>query len=688
MVISIKHKLTVLFIILCSFFGNAQINTEQVMNIGRNALYFEDYILSIQYFNQVIKVKPYLAEPYFFRAMAKLYLEDYRGAEEDCNLAIERNPFITDAYQIRGIARQTLKKYKEAISDYAKGLELMPEHKVFLMNKAVAEETIKDYDASEKTYRRLISIYPNYENAYLGRSQLFLSKGDTLKALEDVNKSISLGKNNANAYVMRADINMKHSKDFKSALADMDQAIKLEPHFAGYFVNRAYLKYNLDDYFGAMSDFDYAIGLDPSNVTAHFNRGLLLAEVKDNNKAIDDFSFVIKNDPDNLFAHYNRAILYSKTGQHRKAILDYDAVLAQYPSLGSILYERSESKRAIGDIAGGERDYNKARALMKDKKSYEKYKVSDDDAASADTDTSSTGEGKPESEESVINKFKNLLTIENDNRVKPQYDSKTRGRIQDTNVSIDPEPLYFLSYYDKKRDLKDNTNYTNELDEVNSTHILPYVLLITNADTRLMSDQINRHFTSIDYYTGLLSGNSKPRSIDYFARAIEYMMVKNPTAAIADLTKAIAISPNFTLAYMVRANAVYMLIEADQAASSFDDSTPSKDMQSTAMLKERVNSQRYSEILEDLDKLIELSPKMVYGLFNKGNIYLMMQDNTAALSCFNKAIEIKPDFGEAYYNRGLVYLRLGNKEKGVADLSKAGELGILPSYNVLKRMTN
>lgn len=686
MVISIKHKLIVLLAVLCPFFGSAQINTEQVMNIGRNALYFEDYILSIQYFNQVIKVKPYLAEPYFFRAMAKLYLEDYRGAEEDCNLAIERNPFITDAYQIRGIARQTLKKYKEAISDYTKGLELMPEHKVFLMNKAVAEETIKDYDASEKTYQRLISLYPNYENAYLGRSQLYLSKGDTLKAMEDVNKSISLDKNNANAYVMRAEINMKYNKDFKSALADMDEAIKLEPHFAGYFINRAYLKYNLDDYFGAMSDFDYAIGLDPSNVTAHFNRGLLLAEVKDNNKAIDDFSFVIKNDPGNIFAHYNRAVLYSKTGQHRKAIIDYDAVLAEYPEFGSILYERSESKRAIGDMAGGERDYNKALALMKDKKNYERYKVPDDTVA-ANSDVTPAGGEKPESEEAVINKFKNLLTIENDNRVKPQYDSKTRGRIQDTNVSIDPEPLYFLSYYDKKRELKDNTNYTKELDEINSTHLLPYVLLITNAETRLMPDQIDRHFTSIEYYTGLLSGNDKPRSIDYFARAIEYMLVKNPTAAIADLSKAIEISPGFTLAYMARANAAYMLIEADMATSSFDDSTPTDDMKSSAMLKERVNYQRYSEIIKDLDKLLELSPKMVYALFNKGNIYLMMQDNTSALSCYNKAIEIKPDFAEAYYNRGLVYLRLGNKEKGVADLSKAGELGILPSYNVLKRMS-
>ena len=91
------------FLGLIGFFvpPQAQLNTERVMNIGRNALYFEDYILSIQYFNQVIKVKPYIAEHYFYIAAAKLSLEDFRGAEEDFNLCLERNPFITGAYQVR-----------------------------------------------------------------------------------------------------------------------------------------------------------------------------------------------------------------------------------------------------------------------------------------------------------------------------------------------------------------------------------------------------------------------------------------------------------------------------------------------------------------------------------------------------------------------------------------------------------
>ncbi len=98
-----KSNIIFLLLSFSSFLSVAQINTDRVMNIGRNALYFEDYILSMQYFNQVIKVKPYMAEPYFYRGVAKLSLDDFKGAEEDCTLCIERNPFIVNAYQVQAL---------------------------------------------------------------------------------------------------------------------------------------------------------------------------------------------------------------------------------------------------------------------------------------------------------------------------------------------------------------------------------------------------------------------------------------------------------------------------------------------------------------------------------------------------------------------------------------------------------
>ena len=51
----IRKILTVL--LMLPTLAYAQINTERVMTIARNALYFEDYVLSIQYFNQVINAR-------------------------------------------------------------------------------------------------------------------------------------------------------------------------------------------------------------------------------------------------------------------------------------------------------------------------------------------------------------------------------------------------------------------------------------------------------------------------------------------------------------------------------------------------------------------------------------------------------------------------------------------------------
>ena len=102
----IKKLLYILYIgLMMPVAALSQINTDRVMTIGKNALYFEDYVLSIQYFNQVINAKPYLAEPFFYRGLAKINLDDFQGAESDCTESIERNPFVANTYQIRGISR-------------------------------------------------------------------------------------------------------------------------------------------------------------------------------------------------------------------------------------------------------------------------------------------------------------------------------------------------------------------------------------------------------------------------------------------------------------------------------------------------------------------------------------------------------------------------------------------------------
>lgn len=670
---SISRLLYIFLAIGSASVSHAQINTDQVIHIGRNALYFEDYVLSIQYFNQVIAAKPYLAQPYFYRALAKYNLDDLNGAEEDASIAIEHNPFIIDAYELRGVTRQNLGKFAEAIADYDHALTMLPENKGILYNRALAQEDMKDFDGARESFARLLDAHPSFDGGHLGRARLNMMTGDTIAALEDINKALEINRNAVNGYVMRADIAINSNKDYARALSDMNEAIRLQPRYAGYFINRAFLRYNLDDYFGAMSDYDYALELDPLNSMALYNRALLRAEVHDYNKAIEDLTKVLTLRPNDYRALYNRAVIYREIGEYNQAISDIDRVLEAFPDLAAAYFLRFDIKQSMGDRSA-QRDYDRSLALAK-----QRIKRDGSNPSMAEVfGNGNNDDSESEPQEVVAARFSSLITIADNSSMEQEFNNKSiRGKVQDRNVNIEIEPIFVASYYTSPTELKPTGEYMRQVDEINNTHALNYMLQITNHEVTLTDpNEINKHFESIDYYNSYLSTHT-PRAIDYFGRGMNQMTVHNYTAALADFEQAITTAPDFVLARFMISVARYKIMHTDivqrQNVASADNVALSR--------------ARYQEVIDAIDRTIDLAPDLALAYYNKGVILIEMQDFTSAISALNKAIELKPDFGEAYYNRGYVYFRLGNRSAGNADLSKAGELGIVPSYNLLKRMS-
>lgn len=679
-------------IVVQALLAGAQINTDQVMRIGRNSLAFDDYVLAIQYFNQVIQVKPYLAKPYFYRGVAKYNLDDFRGVETDASLCIERNPFIVDAYRLRGVSRQNSAKYADAIGDYDKVLVSLPHDKSILFNKALCQLQLKQYAAGDSTFRYLLQFDKKNERIYLGMAQICIDTGDTTQALQHIAKSLEISKNSPYAYAVRAQISANRG-DFKAASADMDSLIKLEPKEAKHFINRAYFRYRADDYYGCFSDYDYAITLNPDNTTAIYNRAQLNAEVGEYDKAISDFSTVLSKDPQNFLALYNRLQLYLATEQYRKALGDCNRVLQKYPNFESGYLQRAIIKQQIGDMKGAQRDNEKAIAIFKKKgitvSTYDpaalEVKMAEKKVAQ-EIEDAKKGIEQAESETDIINKFNQLLTVDNDNSLKPEYDNRSRGHIQNQNVEIEPMPMFFLSYYAELNKLNGKTHYMKEMTEANDSRLLPKMLVLTTQEVQLDSAAIQSHFESVDYYNGMLAV-SKPRAIDYLGRAIDYVMLKNFDNAIADINRAIGMTDKFTLAYFLRANLRYMQYMLQNRTQETSSTSSGDEKAAAKLLAQKASATQLEEALADYNQVLKLSPKNVYALYNRGVVYVLMGDYTSAIGSFNAAIELKPDLGEAYFNRGLMYFKLGNREKGEADLSNAGQLGVLPSYNVLKRMS-
>lgn len=691
-------KYCLLIGLLVSFLQiDAQVNTERVLANGRNALYFEDYILSIQYFNQVIKAKPWMAEPYLYRAIAKLNLDDLRGAEEDCSLCLERNPFLSQAYYARGIARQSLELYDLAVKDYKKGLELRPDDKAMLSNQAIAYIQMKNYTDAEHAFQSLMKAYPKHSLGYLTRGAMYLERGDTALALADYDRAIDIDPYYAPCYGNRAIVYYQMNRP-KEALADLNEAIRLNTRESGYYINRGLVRYQMNDFRGAMADYDQVIAMDEDNLIARFNRGLLRFQVGDNNRAIEDFDVVIAWEPDNYMAYYNRALLNQETGNHRGAVKDFDVVLKQYPNFIPGYYSRSESKRKMNDQAGADRDYWAGiRLEEKSRKGLPGHAAPASQTAQSSNDEANTREQSDKN----IDKFNRLVVYDKNEQQQQKYQSEIRGRVQDRQVQIDLEPSFILTYYEKGEEVKEGVYYDKSVESYNKQQLLGWKLLITNREAALGEDQITAHFASINAFSAQIELRPTEASL-YFGRAIDYLLVQDFGEAIQNFDRAIELDPTHTLAFFNRAAVRYKQMEYlqsqnqsstyEQPALQFSlgkDNNPVAGLPNDWGGEDKKDRKAYEHelILRDYDWVIQQNPGFIYSYYNRGNIRCIQRDFRAAVVDYNEAILRNPEFAEAYFNRGLAYLSLGDVNRGITDLSKAGELGLLNAYSIIKRMT-
>ena len=687
---------------LCILSLSAQVNTDRVMAIGRNALYFEDYILSVQYFNQVIRAKPWLAEPYFYRAVAKLSLDDYRGAEEDASMCIERNPYYWRAYYARGIARQSRELFELAIQDYIRGLELSPNDRTMMSNKAIAYIQNKDYDNAETVLEELVIAYPKYSYGYLTRGAMYMEKGDTALALIDYTKSIEIDPYYAPCYGNRA-ILLYQTNQMEEALADLNEAIRLNTRESGYYINRGLVRYHLNDLRGAMADYDQVIDMDSRNLIARFNRGLLRFQVGDNNRAIEDFDIVIEVESDNYMAYYNRALLNHETGNYIGAINDFNVVLNQYPNFLPGYVSRSESKRAMNDIVGADRDYWTAVELDENNRKGQRTANASNNTDEATQDEESEEDLTREQSDKNMEKFNRLVVYDKDEEQRNRYQSEVRGRVQDRNVQIDIEPSFVLSYYARDEQINESVYFDKLVEAFNARMVLAWKMLITNREIALTEDQVAIHFASIDDYSEKIGRDSLNADL-YFGRGIDYMLVQDFVEAIDNFNQAINIDPSYSMAYFNRAVVRYKQMDYNLSLSSANSNellsvnlqvgsgrvnAPNSSIQVDLSSAEARDNRmfEFELILHDYDLVIQQNPDFVYSYFNRGNIRCDQRDFRAAVLDYNEAIMRNPDFAEAYFNRGLARLSLGDTDRGIADLSKAGELGIMNAYNIIKRMT-
>ncbi len=276
-------------------------------------------------------------------------------------------------------------------------------------------------------------------------------------AIADYTEAIRLKPNYAYAYLLKASV---HSilKDSQSAISDLNKAIEISPKYAQAYSSRGLEKQNLGDKKGAIADYNQSIRLEPDSVT-YFLRGNLQLSLDDKKAAIADYSESIKLNPQFPLTYFNRGVTKADIKDSQGAITDYDEAIRLKPDYFEAYYARSKSKTYLKDYEGAINDLNSVIRLKPDdaeayfKRGLLRYLLGDKQSAMNDWN------------ESIRINPSSVILYANRGKLKDDLGDK-QGAITDYDQAIKLQPDYDQVYVSRgfvKYSLGDKQGAINDI---------------------------------------------------------------------------------------------------------------------------------------------------------------------------------------------------------------------------------
>ena len=193
------------------------------------------------------------------------------------------------------------------------------------------------------TTRNRDKLQSAINNLHCGLKTSFCTPGTRYDYLGEHDEAIARNPQDANAYYNRARTKRYNPRigDWNGALADLNQAIYLDPKMAGAYVERGNMKARSNDFQGALADYNQAISLYS----------------QDSKSGTED---------DRKVAYYDRASVKDRLTDAKGALADYDKYISLDPKSANAYKVRAALKAdELKDFRGALADYKKALSLSK-----------------------------------------------------------------------------------------------------------------------------------------------------------------------------------------------------------------------------------------------------------------------------------------------------------------------------------
>jgi len=332
-------------------------------------------------FNETIRLWPGNIRAYVLRGFQYVRKGNYDLAFADFNQALRMDPGFAPAYQNRGFAYSLTGNHTQAIADYNQAIRLdqnnNPTDVAFsLMFRGLIYQDIRNLDMAIADFTEAIRLDPNLEmiqpSIYESRARAYAGRNEWDKAISDMEKYLQFNPNDAQAQQILEAMRQQKSQsdaqayyrrgiaydemgDIDRAIAELDQAIRIDPNFAQAYYSRG-IAHSRRDRDRAIADYTSAIRLNPNFADAYNNRSLLYLIRGDNDLAIADCNELIRINPNHVDAYNNRGLAYMRSGDNDRAIADFAQAIRLNPRYMNAYFNRglayaikSDFNRAIAD---------------------------------------------------------------------------------------------------------------------------------------------------------------------------------------------------------------------------------------------------------------------------------------------------------------------------------------------------
>ncbi len=112
------------------------------------------------------------------------------------------------------------------------------------------------------------------------------------------------------------------TKEYRQAIDDYSQAIKLNPKFVDAYLKRCEMRYKMGDNQGVLNDCYEVFIIDPTVAKAHYYQGRARYSLGYTQPAIDSYNLAIAQDNNYPQAHYYRGLAYKELQSIASAVND------------------------------------------------------------------------------------------------------------------------------------------------------------------------------------------------------------------------------------------------------------------------------------------------------------------------------------------------------------------------------